>query len=80
MNQDLMSLFHNDEKMYMLFMTDPFICSGIRYCQKRQLSTQETLVELVKILAEQNKNLNDRLIYEMQHKTNQIYINKDSII
>ncbi len=81
MKEDIMSLIYNDEQMLRLYDTNPYIHSCIIYCQSQgTFSTTGTLFQVIKILAEQNKSLNDRLLYEIQHKTNQIFINKDSLL
>lgn len=61
MNPDLMLLFHNDRKMFDLFMTNPLVNSVVRFCEQNQFSTQQTLVEIIKVLAEQNENLQNQV-------------------
>ena len=71
MDKSISQIIDGDEKLHDLFMTDPLVNKSIKYFEN--LPTENILIETIKVLAAENKRLNDIIIYDLQTGTKLSY-------
>lgn len=71
MNKSIAQIIDSDKKLHDLFMNDPLINKSMKYFEN--YPTENILIETIKVLAAENKRLNDIIAYDLQSGTKMSY-------